>query len=299
MRDERIDAIKGIAILFVLLIHSQWIHQISEKILWEPFWVNLAVPIFLLVAGYNAAVHPFRLWPRIKRLLIPALPIVAFQIWLYDLDPFWTAVKGGVGVGSHFIPLFFVTLLLLPPMIYLAKKNMRAMLLAVLLVEIVAETYHGWPYDLYLRLPLRYLFAVALGVWLGMDGKPNRVLLAAGALVGLVTIYTTIYLEINPFHTLALSHIWVLFLVMTGMRLPVVPILPALGRASYHILLVQMLYFGEWSSKIDALIAAPLWLNVVLDIALMSFVGWAYWSIAAHSPSPSKLVARYKRDFYQ
>lgn len=74
------------------------------------------------------------------------------------------------------------------------------------LVEIVAETYHGWPYDLYLRLPLRYLFAVALGVWLGMDGKPNRVLLAAGALVGLVTLYTTIYLDQSISHARAFSY---------------------------------------------------------------------------------------------
>ena len=62
-RDPAIDMAKGVAILWVLLIHSDALHQ---NLLYRHV-VNQAVPVFVVLFGLNSA-----LWWRRRRM--PKIP---------------------------------------------------------------------------------------------------------------------------------------------------------------------------------------------------------------------------------
>ena len=51
-REVWIDYIKAIAIIFVIFTHCNWTEE-QRKLLFFPFWINLAVPLFMIVTGYN------------------------------------------------------------------------------------------------------------------------------------------------------------------------------------------------------------------------------------------------------
>ena len=46
-----VDFLKGLCILFVVITHSSWSNMQRLNYLF-PFWINMAVPIFMIVSGY-------------------------------------------------------------------------------------------------------------------------------------------------------------------------------------------------------------------------------------------------------
>lgn len=53
MYNYKIDFMKSIAILFVILIHSISLEQ--RNIIGGPYYILKAVPIFIIISGYNYA----------------------------------------------------------------------------------------------------------------------------------------------------------------------------------------------------------------------------------------------------
>lgn len=50
-RCHSIDFIKGICIILVIISHYRWTDY--ERLRWMfPFWVDMAVPIFMVITGY-------------------------------------------------------------------------------------------------------------------------------------------------------------------------------------------------------------------------------------------------------
>lgn len=104
-RFDSLDILKSIAIICVVLNHS----LTSEEMLWigGPFWIYMAVPIFLIISGFNMYRSiekrnmtkmsdyfnkPY-LWPKLVGILLPwllAIFIISFyQIGIND----WTIAK--------------------------------------------------------------------------------------------------------------------------------------------------------------------------------------------------------------
>ena len=50
-RYHNLDAIKGICILFILITHYNWTDR-ERLFLLFPFWVDMAVPVFMIISGY-------------------------------------------------------------------------------------------------------------------------------------------------------------------------------------------------------------------------------------------------------
>ena len=50
-RSAIVDLLKGICILFVIITHFSW-QAIERRNLLFPFWVDMAIPIFLVITGY-------------------------------------------------------------------------------------------------------------------------------------------------------------------------------------------------------------------------------------------------------
>jgi fucose 4-O-acetylase-like acetyltransferase len=50
-----LDALKGICIIFVVITHFRWTEEL-RLLLFFPFTIHMAVPIFMLISGYVYAV---------------------------------------------------------------------------------------------------------------------------------------------------------------------------------------------------------------------------------------------------
>lgn len=53
-RNKQLDIIKGICIIFVIVTHFAW--TTNERLKYGfPFWIDMAVPIFMVITGYVSA----------------------------------------------------------------------------------------------------------------------------------------------------------------------------------------------------------------------------------------------------
>lgn len=50
-RNQLLDALKGICIIFVVITHFRWTEEMRLLLLF-PFTIHMAVPIFMLISGY-------------------------------------------------------------------------------------------------------------------------------------------------------------------------------------------------------------------------------------------------------
>ena len=53
-RNIALDSTKGLAILMVIITHFEWTTAERQALLF-PFWISMAVPLFMLVTGYVTA----------------------------------------------------------------------------------------------------------------------------------------------------------------------------------------------------------------------------------------------------
>lgn len=101
-----INILKGICILFVVITHYKWSDNTRDLLLF-PFWIDMAVPLFMVVSGYVNSLSYIRnsissfeqvytirfLTPKVMRLLLPFM-IACFVEFLGEM-----LVKGKVGLS--------------------------------------------------------------------------------------------------------------------------------------------------------------------------------------------------------
>lgn len=58
-RLQHLDFYKGICILFIIITHYNWTDQ--QRLAYGfPFWIDMAVPIFMVITGYVSALSKKR-----------------------------------------------------------------------------------------------------------------------------------------------------------------------------------------------------------------------------------------------
>jgi len=213
--------------------------QLLKKRFDRIMWVYLFTVAFEMLASF---------------ILTNYLQIGNFQLnyWLKEF------FNGGSGPGSYFVPLLIQIILFLPVLYVIANKNINYMLIGSFAVNMLFELYcyyYNMPQSTYRFIFLRYLFAVALGVWLAKTKQINWYFVTVGAIVSL--LYITSYnfydfkLPVQPDWSPqnAPAFLWPLMVVLLGLKiLPeqakgIVKLIAELGKASYHIFLVQMVYY--------------------------------------------------------
>jgi len=255
-----IDALKGAAILGVILVHSFSDTRLAESFAWFHVWQ--AAPIFgvlLGVTGYRTRIVPIRSYYRRRaRRFLPALAVtwlVALIAGLYTGTLSWNRwILGGrmpiEGPGNYFLTLTIQFVLILPLIRYGWRKSpIGSVLLALILsagFEIVAYSTQMSEYG-YSSSVLRYAFAIALGFWIA-DGRSTLPLLplsllylTAHARGFLVPFFVPTW---QPQNLLAFGYAACIVELTVRTIRTNVPVLSRLGRASYHILLFQMLWFA-------------------------------------------------------
>ena len=92
-RKSVIDILKGVCICFVVITHFSW-SSIERLQYGFPFWIDMAVPIFMFISGYVYATSYEKrkvelytqvysveeIFKKIARYTIPFLPVYSFIV---------------------------------------------------------------------------------------------------------------------------------------------------------------------------------------------------------------------------
>jgi len=281
-RNYFLDSLKGIAILFVITTHFNFSDR-EELSLLFPYWIDMAVPMFMVISGYLYAlsyerhgintmeqaygVHytvdkvirytvPFAL-AYLVEMLLGALDIV--EDW-NGLDYFEYFVRGGIGAGSYYYPMMVQFVFLYPLVYFLIKKYPRKGLVFFFCANIGYEIFK-WAFrfsgEAYRVLIFRLLFMIAFGAYLfirehNLKRKANPVWMWAAFLLGVLLTYLINYkkwqiLFISDWEsTSVLSCVFflpVMDLLIHKCGNVRIPPLEKIGAASYDVFLVQMVYY--------------------------------------------------------
>lgn len=185
-----IDYLKAIAIVLVIITHS--ITQEKRLKYYGPFWIDMAVPIFMIISGFTYSMSADRnkiktlyqwfCWksiaPKLQRIVLPYIIMIIIEtIVLMLFSPksikylLIGYVTGGWGPGSYYFPILIQFLVMFPLIFLIFKKSpVIAVVLTFVLhltFDIVSNTLLAdWPYiDWFYRLLIfRYNAFIVTGI---------------------------------------------------------------------------------------------------------------------------------------
>src|SRR5699024_9255726 len=312
-RNYNIDVLKGFAIISVILLHTlSWDHRF---IIGAPYHMWQAVPVFMFLVGYNLAMssklkdltelNDVYQWPvlkkRLLKILVPYLLIAMVRIlWEYFYyDGFeWIPTLSGLLTGEfehggYFVPVMIQTILIAPILYAYMQKYKKRNGLILLVSSFVLDwmvMLFDVPGSIYRVLVVRYLFVIVLGIWLALNEKPlNKQLIVFLASMSFIYITIVYYFGIEtPLEQYwqaqhAPAYFWTLTIVILVLKYrPINPDnlitnkLIQFGQGSYHIFLVQMIYF--WLIVLIDLSLHPL-LAVFVNLVICLSIGLLYQKV--------------------
>lgn len=294
-RHERwyiVDMLKGAAAICVILSHVQ-LTEAQRRILLAPFWMWMAVPVFMVLSGFNFAASLEKMQQRseewferpffmrkLTRFLYPFFIAEVVEVcWMLHLKVplqsiMHSVLSGGCGPGGYYNSMLF-QLLIIFPLLYAAMQHRQQMLWGFILLNLGYELICSLlkVSDAFYRLCIfRYIGALAVGIalWQHRDmlmekSRENRSLLPEMmTLIGILFLYATCYggyqrvLFLKWHNTSLYSIPLALGIICLALRrethmssfvLKLSAPLRYLGQASYHVFLVQMIYFDFPCSK--------------------------------------------------
>lgn len=115
-RNQILDALKGICIIFVVITHFKWTEEMRLLFLF-PYTINMAVPVFMLISGYVYAASYTR--SNVKKLLqgwsirrlrksflrytLPFIICFIVELFLYGLNEFAVHSGGTYSLKKQFV----------------------------------------------------------------------------------------------------------------------------------------------------------------------------------------------------
>ena len=184
-----IDYLKAICIIMVVISHGT---GEARDVLLYPFWIDQAVPIFLMIQVFHAykrdtVNYPSfsKLWSRIMKpfLAIQCLMVVFYLIRYFLKNEDFTenmlllVKNGGHGPGSYYIWIYLQFSIILPLFTKLVKKRYAAAYFigCSIGIEIICS-YIDMPDYIYRLLFLRFFFLVYVGyLWVKRGIVLNKI----------------------------------------------------------------------------------------------------------------------------
>lgn len=216
-------------------------------------------------------------------------------------------LRGGYGWGAYFVPVIIQSVLFVPLLYLLALRNPHRMVIIALFLTLffdVISMIIGWDTSITSVLYFRYMFAGALGVWIVTSTKIDKRWLTLGGGISLVYITLSCYtplLSSIPAYTgydgilQAPAFMWTAVLALTGLTyipkkidLSFNRYIGELGKASWHIFLVQIVYYWVPAAFVYASIITPFdfgsviignLLVVILNLGICLTFGYAWYSL--------------------
>lgn len=301
--NESVDALKGIAIIFVMLLHALPRQALLDSYALLHIWQ--AVPILLVLLGYTGVLtrvrplsHYYR--RRALRLLVPlvAVWVVALVIALVRSDLAWSPLLlagklPATGPGNYFITLVLQFALILPLLRWLLARGAFAFIATCFAVNLAYELavwHFDWDGYLYSSSILRVLFTVGLGMLIASDRRVEY--LFPFSLVYLIAMLQQWRLPffIDHWQTQALFAAgYAATLVSLGLRLRYPALSGVVGRASYHVFLVQILWFGQIGPAVMPLLSLRGYAGDAFQVLVCIVLGVAF------AKAEQRLMARFTR----
>lgn len=310
-RIHSIDIMKGICILFVVFTHYSWTEEIRLKMLF-PFWIDMAVPVFMILSGfvytksfkknqYNSlrdGYRPIVLVKRIIRFIIPFLFIYLIELMLLVIleqkrlsikEMIVLFVKGGLGPGSYYFPLLIQFVFVFPIVYILILKFKSKGLVCCMILNFLYEVIKLFFMNegIYRLLVFRYITVIAFGCYIAMyELKIHPALKAGMGLIGIVHIilfeYLTLPSPIMTFWTgtsmIACFYIIPIVAKLIEKKNCINAPLELIGKASFNIFLIQMIYYRFFAEKIYSVFGG-INLDVIISILICVTVGIAFYFV--------------------
>lgn len=250
----------------------------------RPFWIDMAVPVFMILSGFTNSfssdrrnINNLRQWfvwnniyHKLIRILFPYAIILLIETIAYTLfaprtlkELLYGYCTGGWGPGSYYIAILIQLLVLFPILLILFKKSPAMALIltfaAHLIFDILSNTipFPGWLYRLSI---FRYLVFIIMGIMLYYYREKiieRKLLIIILMVLSALYIWVCNYNGYVPFIftkwtvTSLPTVFWAFGLVLFGFKYLNImknnfftKAFSTVGKASFHIFLTQMVYFG-------------------------------------------------------
>lgn len=302
-RNHSIDVLKGLAIIFIILTHFDNYGDDSARLRFLfPFWISMAVPIFMVISGYvnsqayvnhrvESAKDGYELFGLLKKLIKYTIPFCMIFIFEQIIKTIETGtepsaryliisfVKGGIGKGSYYYPIL-IQFVFIFPIIYLLVKKYRAWGVGIcgvcnLLYEIL-QSLIAMDEQTYRLLIFRYLLVISFGCYAAIEKEiKNKLIWLIILFIGISYITSVRYFGITPLFTTkwsgtclwACMYIAPLIIYIIKNESLRCKALEMIGRSSYNIFLIQMLYYYAFSKYIYSIME-----NNVLQLLCSLFI---------------------------
>lgn len=189
-----IDILKAISMIFIIIGHTGWEGN-QRNVFGFPFWVDMAVPVFMILSGFvfamsfdkrginliDEAYSVEYVLKNLLRFLVPYILVYFFEIiggiyigWFEGTgieligSILLDMVRGGAGVGSYYVPVMIQFIFLYPLIWQIYKKSKKPnmiMLMATLAFEFLKFVLYI-PESGYRLLVFRYVFLIGFGTYI-------------------------------------------------------------------------------------------------------------------------------------
>ena len=331
-RIKLLDYLKAICVVMVIVTHYDWADKTSPVF---TMGINMAVPVFMILSGYNFAmsnkkkaegkIRKMYRWemirPKLVRFLLPFLFICIVEIALLveegkHINLFRIFLFGAYGPGSYYVPVLLQLLVVFPIIYVLVERNAKLGLAAAAVLNLGFEVFVQMTAmeKYYYRLLIgRYLLLIAFGCYLYLhpEQRLRKIHMLIMLAIGLGYIIEVLGFERDP----------IVFDYWTPTAMPVAfyifPIIvivfrrfyharvdgmvgqvwELLGKASYHIFLIQMVYYhfelGGRLMKLPAIAA------VTVNVIICCTVGALFYELECYGLRQMRLIKNiYRRKRY-
>ncbi len=245
-------------------------------------------------------------------LVLPFFLALIFKIFVWrntfsPIEIIGAYILGGFKPGGYYV-IAMVQLLLLVPLIFaiVKKYGRRGVLIvaAVHLVYDIAAWYFKMDAELYKYVALRYLTHIALGVWArASELKTNKRICILMAVFGFLYMIFYCYTRLLTPHLCGVWRFTSIFSVCFSYPAVVLFMKKcaklkygtsrfsngarAFANATYHIFLIQTLYYTTIGFALNAKIGA-VYISIPLNLLICLTLGFVYYK--AFSPIENKVL---------
>ncbi|WP_369351194.1 acyltransferase family protein [Streptococcus hillyeri] len=199
-------------------------------------------------------------------------------------------LSGGIGPGSYYIPLLFEMIILLPMVLLLMRKQPVGGIIIITVMSFLIEWFRDvtqMPNEDYRFSLIRFVLPIELGMLYGI----RQIRLTKGwVLLGILSACYILGVEYLGLESLAqpdwrsqntlsffYPFVWFIFIMSSNIKVNagwLQRLLVLVSSATYHIYLVQMVYFAFGFNKLNQLLG-----NLVLTMTLFSVLSCVSFGI--------------------
>ena len=308
-RNSTIDIIKAVLIILIILTHYSWTVEQRQNVVF-PLVIDMAVPIFMFLSGYVGAISfdkrgvdslekAYSFQQIIHKFIRYTIPYLFFLVVEFLIPTInkpkgsksellkWI-INGAEGPGSYYYPILVQLIFLFPLIYFIIFRNHKYGIWICLLINLMYELLK-WSYDMgvycYRLLIFRYIFILAFGIHMyrGSIHKSTSIaLVVLGGIFIVLTRYEIYSPRIITFWTgtSCLADMWIIPLISFIVKKVKIHLYPLemIGRASYNIFFVQMIYYSIDRTKLSLSIKSWI-IELIIGVVICLVVGIVFFEI--------------------